>query len=501
MSRFFVLIPVMLWYAWSGSPTRPLVGGAGGVAIFLAGLAALVGLMAAWGRRVGRRGGHRAGRFLRGMATARLGLVAWFAAGLFYLGWGQVVTGLERRWLPWPAGLAEAPGLIVGTLPVLLAWAGLVAARHPVERAARERSILERLDAGLPVYHSPGVGAFVASNLRLGLGFTLAPILAVLVLRDAAQIGLWLRHAPPPGWLDAAAAFGPVAVVFVLAPELLRRVLPTRPLPAGHLRSRLEAMCGRTGMRYRNILLWDTGHGMGNAAVMGVIPQVRYILLSDLLIETMSDRQIEAVFAHEVGHVRHRHMAWYVAFVVGLTMLLAGPGDRLGRAADAAVASLVPAIPAAAGEWVVGLGSLGLGLLGFGLLSRRFERQADVFAARTMQAEVQPAEGSTFVGEGGAALFASALARVAQINGIPLVARRSWSDGRGLRFGYWLDLLADTTGNYLHGSLLGRIHRLRDMAADPARTRRFDRTMRRVRWGLVALLILGGACVAWASRP
>ena len=492
MSRFFVLIPVMLWYAWVGTPTYPVMGGAAGSALFLAGLFALVGVMSLWGARVGRRGGFRAGRFLRAMATARLLMLAWFAAGLFYLGWGGAVTAAEGRWLPWPAGVAESPGLILGTLPVLLAWAGLVAARHPVERAARERSILERLDMGLPVYHSPGLGKYVGSNLRLGLGFTLAPILAVLLLRDIIRIGLWLHGTAPPAWFDAAATFGPVALVFVLAPELLRRVLPTRPLPAGRLRDRLEAMCARTGLRYRNILLWDTGHGMGNAAVMGVIPQVRYILLSDLLVETMSDRQIEAVFAHEVGHVRHRHMAWYVAFIAGLMLVLAGPGDWLSRAAM----NISPA-----GEWVVSLGALGLGLLGFGLLSRRFERQADVFAARTMQAEIEPEVRPTYVGEGGASLFASALARVAQVNGIPLVARRSWADGRGLRFGYWLDLLADTTGNYLHGSLLSRIHRLRDMADEPGSTRRFDRKMRRVKWALVALLAIGGAGVAWASRP
>ncbi len=109
---------------------------------------------------------------------------------------------------------------------------------------------------------------------------------------------------------------------------------------------------------------------------MGIIPPMRYILLSDVLIETMTDDQIEAVFAHEVGHVVHRHMAWFVVFFAVLFTALWG----VERAAEAT-------------RWfganVLVIGSLILSpaafCLGFGLLSRRFERQADVYAARSLQ--------------------------------------------------------------------------------------------------------------------
>ena len=56
---------------------------------------------------------------------------------------------------------------------------------------------------------------------------------------------------------------------------------------------------------------------MANAAVMGLIPPVRYVLLSDSLIEGMPDQQIEAVFGHEAGHVKHHHIAYLVMFVLG----------------------------------------------------------------------------------------------------------------------------------------------------------------------------------------
>src|SRR5690606_10273510 len=83
--------------------------------------------------------------------------------------------------------------------------------------------------------------------------------------------------------------------------------------------------------------------------------------------------------------------------------------------------------------WIT-LGVAGGFLLAFGFLSRRFERQADVFAARTMQQEQpvavmangggvmidpKPVNGS-YVGPYGAMVFASALNRVASLNNLPV---------------------------------------------------------------------------------
>src|SRR5699024_9049444 len=115
--------------------------------------------------------------------------------------------------------------------------------------------------------------------------------------------------------IDSVASLTALGVVYIMAPELLRRVLDTRSLPAGALRTRLQNLCNRTGMRARDILHWETNSLMGNAAVMGLFPRVRYILMTDLLLETMTDEQIEAVFAHEIGHVHYRHMLWYVVLI------------------------------------------------------------------------------------------------------------------------------------------------------------------------------------------
>ena len=149
-------------------------------------------------------------------------------------------------------------------------------------------------------------------------------------------------------------------------------------MPDGPLRQRLEAVCRRHNIRYRNVLLWRTDHNMGNAAVMGLIPQVRYILMSDLLLETMTDEQIEAVFAHEVGHIIHRHMLWFAVFFGTMMFALVGLSQPLDSLTQR-FASPQAIWPSAVATLAAALGCLTV----FLFLSRKFERQADVFAART----------------------------------------------------------------------------------------------------------------------
>src|SRR6185312_13081200 len=85
-------------------------------------------------------------------------------------------------------------------------------------------------------------------------------------------------------------------------------------------------------------------------------------------------------FAHELGHIVHRHMVWLVVFIVVLMLFNLGGGAWVARwMAEAGVSS------EAAQGTVIGLAYLFKFLLLFGFVSRRFERQADVFAARTME--------------------------------------------------------------------------------------------------------------------
>ncbi len=447
------------------------------VLVFLGGYAGAIAAMAVWARKTARSSAHRTiGRFNRGMSIARYLLVAWFAAGVFVFHWPAAVNeelrALLGRAANWPI---DSPGALLGTLPGLVAWIGLIWAQYPLDRAMREQNVPVELGQDFPVHAPPGVWAYLSSNLRLEVFFTVVPVAMILVLRDAGSLvvhgsGRFAAGSPSEQWADAVVSLLAAGSVFLLAPAILRHVLHTRPLADSPLRQRLEAMCKSAGLGYREILLWHTDNHMGNAAVMGVMPWVRYILLSDLLLETMTDRQIEAVFAHELGHVAHRHLTWSGVFVIILLLAAIGPGKWIGDISSAH-------LPAWAADVALpGIGAIGGLLLLFGVLSRFFERQADVYAARTIESisrsdapSTTPYQPGSHVGEYGATVFGSALYRVAVINNIPIASR-----------------------TLTHGSISDRIEYLRAMSADPERTRRFDRFMTGVYVALIGGLATFG---------
>jgi Zn-dependent protease with chaperone function len=367
-----------------------------------------------------------------------------------------------------------------------------------------------------------------------------APVLAIVLLRDVLALAIKpfvARGSGVSGTLDFVSMLLSTGLVFLLAPEMLRRVLHTQPLPDSPLRRRLEQLCRRVGMRYRDILLWHTQNNMGNAAVMGILPPVRYILLSDLLLERMDDEQIEAVFAHEVGHVVHRHMAWYVVVILTFTLGLVAL-EQVANHLDPVKVALNE-VPEDLMKVLSVVAPMAGFLVFFGFVSRRFERQADVYAARTMEASKrvegsesgvqgsgfrvqegepsapsaaspeprtlnpepshEPSPGPSHVGHYGFTVFASALHRVAVMNNIPVVPRRRPRRGFFRRLGHTLDMFVDTIHNWFHGSVPHRMAYLRNLSADPALTTRFDRFMVRLYCALLFVLFASAAFVAASS--
>ena len=60
------------------------------------------------------------------------------------------------------------------------------------------------------------------------------------------------------------------------------------------------------------------------AGVMGLLPRLRYILVTDSLMQALSEEELNAVMAHEVAHVKYKHMLFYVLFLLGYLALSFG---------------------------------------------------------------------------------------------------------------------------------------------------------------------------------
>ena len=95
------------------------------------------------------------------------------------------------------------------------------------------------------------------------------------------------------------------------------------PLPEGSLRTAIEAFANKTGFKLRNIYIIDGSKRStkANAYFSGFGPRKR-IVLYDTLQKELSEEEIVAVLAHEIGHYKKKHVLLMLLFSVILTGLM-----------------------------------------------------------------------------------------------------------------------------------------------------------------------------------
>ena len=443
--------------------------------------AAYFGLCAVTLRRLGKRGAQRAVQ-----RHERIGGAVRFAAlGLFVLDlYAGALVALRAH-----VGdfiLLDELALMLPTV-ALLVWFWW--AYYPIERRIREAALIGQLDQGKPIYHLWTRGQYLLAQLRHHVALVLVP--AILLIGWLETVGRYapnhsaLLGANPQPLLVAAGALG----IFLLAPLIIRYLWDTVPLPAGETRDRLLAMCRKHRVGVRELLLWRTFGGVINAAVMGLIAPLRYILLSDALLEQIRKEQVEAVMAHELAHVRRHHMFWLLITAVGalgvlelvFAAVLAGAQTALPAPSPRGPQLVQAGYSAALTDWLHSPEALVIGTLlaagacwlaVFGWVSRRIERQADTFAAQHLatqrDAPDRDAHGRTLIDAESAHTMVAALQQVAELNHIP-TAKRSWR----------------------HGSIAWRQGHLRSLVGRPVDDTPIDRQMRWIKIaGLAAVALL-----------
>jgi Zn-dependent protease with chaperone function len=165
--------------------------------------------------------------------------------------------------------------------------------------------------------------AFVLSNLKINLPIVL-PWLLISLVFDVLNVfsipGLNRFMESPWGDFLIFAVF--VVFLAVFFPPLIRRLWNCTPLPQGVLRSRLEFFCRKNNF-YSPILLWPLFEGQViTAAIMGFMPKFRYLLVTPALLSTMTDEEVDSVLAHEIGHVRKKHLLLYLLLFFGFSLLI-----------------------------------------------------------------------------------------------------------------------------------------------------------------------------------
>ncbi len=118
--------------------------------------------------------------------------------------------------------------------------------------------------------------------------------------------------------------------IAIVGPAMIQKFWRCKPLETGYYRRRIENLCQKAGMEYANILYWPIfGGRMITAGVMGLIKKFRYILVTGALLQFLEPEEIDAVIAHEIGHIKKKHLLFYLIFFVGYMLVSFATFDML----------------------------------------------------------------------------------------------------------------------------------------------------------------------------
>ena len=222
---------------------------------------------------------------------------------------------------------------------------------------------------------------FVGLRFRVYVLMALIPIMATLLVRDAADFAQRL----PAIWQNAALIAG-TGLVLAIFPLLMLIAWKHGPIEDSELRVKLLACCHRLKLGVWTIRAWQTGSQIINAVVAGVIPGLRVIVISDAMLNYFPQRELLAVVRHEAGHVRMSHMPIRLFFML-FPLILAAIDQTNGATIANAVISQFQLFSLTSTHAVVASGLLyALYLLPtLTWLSRQMEFEADWFSVMSEQ--------------------------------------------------------------------------------------------------------------------
>ncbi len=331
-----------------------------------AGLLLLPWLASAWIVERTRRdaAGRTAGAWFRGMQWLQWLLVAstlaTTVAAMDSVLARMVRVALAEAWGPWGTLGAAALALV----PLASATVASVLAQHAIAECTRGGTFTRRELLAMAAWSTGSLAGLV-------LGFAGA---AVLVGQGFVAPAI------------AAALAGLVAAGACRQRLAKRQGMELIALSSGELRDRVTALAKAAGVRLGQLYVVPMSRSrMANAFAV----RADVVVLTDWLVEQLERREVDAILAHELGHLKLRHTRWLALASV---------------AAASLVGSLAVFVPMPA---VIALAVLAM-ILAPRMLSRRFEGAADAQAVKLC---------------GDPEALIRALVRVSHLNHVPV----SWS--------------------------------------------------------------------------
>ncbi len=217
-----------------------------------------------------------------------------------------------------------------------------------------------------------------AGRVRIGVTVRAWLVQVTVLLVSFGCVAALLQYEGPIAAVVGAAVL--VASNIATSQDLFRWIWRATPLKDDARARRLRALLVSAGVKVRRILIIPASIGVApNAFVSGVLDGRRYLFIAERLRDELPVDEVEAVVAHEIGHLVRRHVA---------RLGIAGVGTL---AVAAAVLNGMLALASAWGmsDWLRGplIGLIGAAAPLTALyvtrrMSRRFEFEADEYAAQ-----------------------------------------------------------------------------------------------------------------------
>ena len=276
---------------------------------------------------------------------------------------------LEATVIPIPTVVGPCFTRLLFVLPcltsLLLSWAILFEAEKTIGLVgmteSRWKIVLQKSRGFLLLPVTVLATTVFWSDLVSGLiGNSVTTTLAAETLSNALQTD----------WLLSLVRVLPLPGLLLAFPILLRCLQAPHCLPQSELRERIQDRCEQANFKPMDLLIWNTGQSVRNAAVSGFGGRLRYVLLSDRLLAEIDHDRIERIVLHEVAHAIHAHSVKLLTIaivLIGSTYAVYSiSATNLPWTATALIMTI--------------FASVGVGL--YGQLARRFELQADLWAAQ-----------------------------------------------------------------------------------------------------------------------
>lgn len=153
--------------------------------------------------------------------------------------------------------------------------------------------------------------AFVSVRIRTHLMTVLIPL---VILLTGLRFSHLIHHFSVPQIILGGALMG--LWISATFPLLFLLVWETHPITDAQLLKSLQDICRSSGVSITRMRVWKTGNKIANAAVTGLLPGFRIIMLTDALLKHFTVDEVAAIVRHEVGHVKLLHLPLKIFFVI-----------------------------------------------------------------------------------------------------------------------------------------------------------------------------------------